>query len=71
MLTTLIIIFRETMEAGIILGMVLAATEAIPGRTRHVLIGVGAGIAGTLFAACFAGPIVLALPRRRRDATYC
>jgi high-affinity iron transporter len=33
MLASLIIVFREVLEAGLIVGIVLAATQGIAGRT--------------------------------------
>ncbi len=44
----LVIVFRETMEAGLVIGIVLAATRGIPGRG----LWVGGGIAGGVFGAC-------------------
>jgi high-affinity iron transporter len=57
MLGALIIVFREVIEAGIIVGIVMAATRGVVGRGRMVLFGVGAGVAGALLVALFAGAI--------------
>lgn len=57
MLATLIVVFREAIEAGLIVGIVLAATRGVPGRTRQVVLGVGAGVAGACVVAAFAGSI--------------
>lgn len=57
MLATLVIVFREAIEAGLIIGIVLAATKGVPGRGRQVLLGGCAGAAGALIVACFAGTI--------------
>lgn len=57
MLATLIIVFREVMEAGLIVGIVLAATKGVPGRGRTVAIGVAAGVLGACLVAAFAGRI--------------
>ena len=41
MLVSLILVFREAMEAGLIVGIVLAATEGVRARGRWVAGGVG------------------------------
>ena len=57
MLGALIIVFREVIEAGLIVGIVLAATRGVVGRGRWVSIGVGGGVLGAAFVAMFAGVI--------------
>ncbi len=57
MLATALIVFRETIEAGLIVGIVLAATRGVAGRGRWVMTGIGAGIAGACVVAAFAGSI--------------
>jgi len=57
MISALIIVFREVIEAGLIVGIVLAATTGVPGRARAVAAGVGAGIAGACLVAAFAGEL--------------
>lgn len=57
MLASLLIVFREMMEAGLIVGIVLAATRGIAGRTRWVLGGIAGGIAGAIIVALFAGTL--------------
>ena len=57
MLGALVIVFREVLEAGLIIGIVLAATRGVPGRGRWILIGIGAGIIGACVVAMFAGVI--------------
>jgi high-affinity iron transporter len=49
-----VIVFREVVEAGLIIGIVLAATRALPHRGRWVALGVLAGIAGASVVALFA-----------------
>jgi high-affinity iron transporter len=61
MLGALIIVFREVMEAGIIVGILLAVTKGVPGRSRWVAAGVGAGVAGAALLAVFADRISNAL----------
>ena len=57
MLGALIIVFREVIEAGLIVGIVLAATRGVAGRGRWVSIGIGAGMLGAGVVALFAGAI--------------
>src|SRR6202012_5413219 len=61
MLATLIIVFREVLEAGLIVGIVLAATQGVAGRGRFVLYGIGAGLLGAAVLASFAGALSQAL----------
>ena len=57
MLGALIIVFREVLEAGLIVGIVLAATQGVAGRGRWIAIGIGGGLAGAAIVAAFAGVI--------------
>ncbi len=57
MLGALIIVFREVIEAGLIIGIVMAATRGVAGRGRWVTYGVVAGVAGATIVAFFAGAI--------------
>jgi high-affinity iron transporter len=57
MLGALIIVFREMLEAGLIVGIVLAATHGVAGRGRGFAIGIGGGLAGAAIVAAFAGAI--------------
>lgn len=57
MLSATVIVFREVLEAALIITIVLAATKGIAGRTRHVIFGIGAGLAGALVIAFFSGGI--------------
>lgn len=43
MIGAFVIAFREVIEAGLIISIVLAATRGIPGRMRWVLLGVAGG----------------------------
>ena len=57
MLATLLIVFREVIEAGLIVGIVLAATRDVPWRGLWVCYGVAAGVLGACLVAAFAGQI--------------
>ena len=57
MLGALIIVFREVIEAGLIIGIVMAATRGVIGRGRWVTFGVIAGVLGATIVAFFAGAI--------------
>ena len=57
MLGALIIVFREVIEAGLIVGIVMAATRGVAGRGRWVTIGIAAGVLGASVVAGFAGAI--------------
>ncbi len=57
MLAALIIVFREVFEAGLIVGIVMAATQTIPGRGAWIAGGIGAGVIGSCIVAAFAGAL--------------
>jgi len=57
MLATLLIIFREVIEAGLIVGIVLAATKGVPRRGLWVAYGIVGGVGGACLVAAFAGQI--------------
>jgi high-affinity iron transporter len=57
MLGALIIVFREVIEAGLIVGIVMAATRGVAGRGRWVGFGILAGLLGAGLVAAFAGVI--------------
>jgi high-affinity iron transporter len=57
MLGALIIVFREVIEAGLIIGIVLAASREISDSRRWVGFGALGGIAGAGVVALFAGAI--------------
>jgi high-affinity iron transporter len=54
-LPTLIIVFREVFEAGLIIGIVMAVTTGVAGRGLWVVGGVAAGALGACIVALFAG----------------
>ena len=57
MFVSLIIVFREAMEAGLIVGIVLAATEGVAGRGRWIAGGITAGVVGASLVAMFAAAL--------------
>jgi high-affinity iron transporter len=57
MLATLVIVFREVIEAGLIVGIVLAATKGVARRGFWVSLGIGAGALGACVVALFASQI--------------
>src|SRR5262245_59187891 len=67
MLAALVIVFREVLEAGLIVGVVLAAARGVPGRGRTVLLGVLGGIAGSAVVAVFAAQISSAFEGRGQE----
>ena len=56
----LIIVFREVIEAGLIIGIVLAATQSIHGSRWWIFGGALAGIVGSCVVAVFTGTIAQA-----------
>ncbi len=61
MLGALVIVFREVIEAGIIVGIILAVTKGVPGRGRWIAGGVAAGVVGASLLAIFADVLSRAL----------
>ncbi|WP_454915684.1 FTR1 family iron permease [Xanthobacter sediminis] len=57
MLAALLIVFREVLEAGIVVGVVLAASEGIRGRGLWISAGVLGGVLGSAVLALFAEQI--------------
>jgi high-affinity iron transporter len=67
MLAALVIVFREVLEAGLIVGVVLAASRGVAGRGRLVALGILAGIAGAAIVAAFATQIAGAFEGRGQE----
>jgi len=57
MLAALVIVFREAIEAGLIVGIVLAATKGVPRRSGYVAFGILGGAFGACLLAAFAGQL--------------
>ncbi len=64
MLATAIIMFREVLEAALVVSIVLAAAKGVAGRGRWVSLGVLLGVAGACVVAGFAGAIATAMQGR-------
>jgi high-affinity iron transporter len=60
-IAALIIVFREVVEAGLVVGVVLAVTQTVPQRLLYVFGGVAAGVLGAAILALFTGLIAAAL----------
>jgi len=67
MLAALVIVFREVLEAGLIVGVVLAASRGVPGRNRAIALGIAAGILGSMVVAAFASQISNAFDGRGQE----
>ena len=57
MAAALLVVFREVIEAGLIVGIVLAATRGVAARGLWVGVGIVSGAAGASLVAAFAGEI--------------
>jgi high-affinity iron transporter len=57
MLAAALIVFREVLEAGLIIGVILAATEGVAGRGRWITGGIVAGLLAAAAVAIFAEQI--------------
>jgi high-affinity iron transporter len=54
MMGALVIVFREVIEAGLIIGIVLAVTRGVPGRGHWIAGGIALGVLGAALLAAFA-----------------
>ncbi len=61
MIGALIIVLREVVEAGLIVGIVLAVTQNVPHRLTYVVAGILGGLAGAGLVALFAGRLAALL----------
>jgi high-affinity iron transporter len=61
MLAAAIIVFRECLEAALVVGIVLAAARDVAGRGRMVSLGVALGVLGALVVALFSEQIAAAM----------
>jgi FTR1 family protein len=60
MFSAAIIVFREVLEAALIIGIVLTATRGVAGRARSIVLGIAAGIGGACLVAYFADTLAQA-----------
>ena len=51
MIGSAVIVFRETLEAALLIGIIAAATRGLIGRNFWLAIGIGAGLVGSLIVA--------------------
>jgi high-affinity iron transporter len=51
MFATAIIVFREVLEAALLVGIILAATRSVAGRSRWIAAGIAVGLAGAVALA--------------------
>jgi high-affinity iron transporter len=56
-LAALVIVFREVFEAGLVVGIVMAVTAGVAGRTLWIAGGVIAGVLGACVVALFTGAL--------------
>jgi high-affinity iron transporter len=61
MLATAIIVFREVLEASLVVGIVLAASRGVPRHSVWVSGGIAAGVLGASLVAACAGAIAAAV----------
>src|SRR5262249_20924311 len=61
MLGTGLLVFREVLEAALIVSIVCAATRGVAGRGRWVGGGIATGVIGALLVAFFADAIAAAV----------
>jgi high-affinity iron transporter len=67
MLGSAVVVFRETLEAALIIAIVMGATRGVALRGRWIAGGVVLGIAGALLVAAFAGAISEAVQGRGQE----
>lgn len=67
MLGSAVVVFRETLEAALIVAIVMGASRGVVTRGRWVAGGVVLGIAGALVVAAFAGAISAAVQGRGQE----
>jgi len=67
MLGALLVVFREVIEAGLIVGIVLAVTRGVAGSRLWIAGGVAAGVVGALLVAAFAEQLSNALAGRGQE----
>jgi high-affinity iron transporter len=61
MLAVAVIVFREVLEAALVVGIVLAASRGVPRRGKWVASGIAAGVIGAMVVAAFTDEIASAV----------
>ena len=56
-----VLVFREVLEAALVVSVVFAATRGVPGRTRWIAAGIAGGVLGSVALALSAGLIANAV----------
>jgi high-affinity iron transporter len=67
MLGSAVVVFRETLEAALIVAIVMGASRGVAARGRWIAGGVVLGIVGALIVAAFAGAISEAVQGRGQE----
>jgi high-affinity iron transporter len=67
MLGSALIVFREVLEAALIVAIVMGATRGVAGRGRWVAGGIAGGVLGAVIVAVFAGTISDAVEGRGQE----
>lgn len=67
MLGSAIVVFRETLEAALIIAIVLGASRGIAARGHWIAGGIALGVAGALLVALFAGALAQAVEGRGQE----
>lgn len=67
MLGSALIVFREVLEAALIIAVVLGASRGVAARGRWVGGGIAAGVLGAMLVAAFAGTIAGAVEGRGQE----
>jgi high-affinity iron transporter len=60
MLASALVIFREVLEAALIVGIIMAATQEVARRNVWVMVGIAGGLAGSIIVAAFTDVIAAA-----------
>lgn len=60
MLGVALIVFREVLEAALIIGIIFAATQGVTNRGRWIVAGIGTGVIGAVIVAMFADRLATA-----------
>jgi high-affinity iron transporter len=61
MLAVAVIVFREVLEAALVVGIVLAASRGVPHRGKWIVSGIGCGVLISLIVAAFTDEIASAV----------